>query len=145
MKKLILSLALVVNSIILFASEETISSVVLKSFQKEFANAQNVSWTLGKSSYKASFELNKQTVVAYYNFNGELIGLTRNISSLDLPLNLQNNLKKSFKGYWITDLFEVSNDAGTNYYITVEKADEILILESVASGPWSEYKRISKS
>jgi hypothetical protein len=145
MKKIILSLAFAIGSIAAFAGEENVNAVVLKSFQQEFAGAENVSWTTGKNSYKASFVLNSQYVVAYYNFNGDLMGLTRNISSLDLPLGLQTELKKNYKGYWISDLFEVSNQEGTNYYITLEKADETLILEAGSYGKWSVYKRASKA
>lgn len=144
MKKIILTLAIAISSIAAFASEVNVNAAVLKSFTREFADAENVNWTAGKSSYKASFVLNNQHVTAYYNFDGELMGLTRNISSLDLPLGLQTNLKKNYNQYWISDLFEVSNQEGTNYYITLEKANETLVLEADAQGKWNVYKRISK-
>ena len=51
----------------------------------------------------------------------ELMGLTRYISSLDLPISLQAGLKKDYSNYWISDLFEVSNSEGTGYYITLGK------------------------
>lgn len=144
MKKIILTLAIAITTIAAFASEENVNAVVLKSFTKEFAGAENVNWTTGKSSYKASFVLNSQHVTAYYNFEGQLMGLTRNISSLDLPLGLQTNLKKNYDQYWISDLFEVSNEEGTNYYITLEKANETLVLDATSGGKWNVYKRISK-
>lgn len=144
MKKIILTLAIAIMSIAAFATEKNVNASVLKSFNKEFAGAENVNWTTGKSSYKASFVLNRQHVTAYYNFEGQLMGLTRNISSLDLPMSLQTNLKKNFDEYWISDLFEVSNEEGTNYYITLENADETLVLEAAGSTKWSTYKRISK-
>jgi hypothetical protein len=145
MKKLILTLAIAVSTFAAFAGEENVTAVVLKSFNQEFAGAENVSWTTGRNSYKASFVMNGQHVVAYYSFEGEMLGMTRNISSLDLPMSLQAGLKKDYKGYWISDLFEVSNQEGTTYYITLEKADETLILEAGNFSKWSVYQRASKS
>lgn len=145
MKKMILTLAIAMSTFAAFAGEETVNQAVLKSFQTEFAGAENVSWTTGRNSFKAAFVMNGQHVVAYYNFQGSLMGLTRNISSLDLPLSLQANLKKDYQGYWISDLFEVSNQEGTAYYITLEKADESVILEATDLSSWSVYKRASKS
>lgn len=145
MKKIILTLAIAIVSIAAFASEENVSAEALKSFAKDFAGAENVSWSTGKASYKATFVYNSQHVTAYYNFEGNLMGLTRNISSLDLPLGLQTGLKKNYKGYWISDLFEVSNQEGTNYYITLEKADETLVLEAGALGKWTVYRKVSKA
>ena len=55
---------------------------------------------------------------AFYSKKVNCSAMTRYISSLDLPLSLQTNLKKSYSDYWISDLFEVSNNDGTAYYIT---------------------------
>lgn len=145
MKKLILTLAIAISTFAAFAKEENVNAVVLKSFNQEFAGAENVSWTSGRNSYKAAFVLNGQHVVAYYSFQGDLLGMTRNITSLDLPMSLQSSLKKNYKGYWISDLFEVSNQDGTAYYITLEKADETLVLEAADFSNWNVYQRASKS
>lgn len=145
MKKMILTLAIAVSSLASFAAEESVNAATLNAFNKEFAGAADVTWTVGKSSYKASFTMNDQHLVAYYTPAGELMGITRNISSLDLPLNLQSGLKKNYGSYWISDLFEVSGDEGTSYYITIEKADESIILEASNGGKWSVYKKITKA
>ena len=145
MKKMILTLAIAMSTFAAFAGEENVNQAVLKSFQTEFAGAENVSWTTGRNSFKAAFVMNGQHVVAYYDFSGTLLGLTRNISSLDLPMSLQADLKKNYKGYWISDLFEVNNQNGTTYYITLEKADESMILEANDLSSWDVYKRASKS
>ena len=145
MKKIIITLAIALSSYASFAGEETVSSAVLNSFSQEFAGAKDVQWVTTKDCYKASFVLNSQHVIAFYNLDGELLGLSRNISSLDLPLGLQGNLKKEYKEYWISDLFEVSNGDGTNYYITVEKADSKIILKSGIGSKWTVYKKVSKA
>ena len=73
------------------------------------------------------------------------MGLTSNSSSLQLPITLQASLKNNYEGYWITDLFEMANEEGTSYYVTLESADSKLVLKSVSNTFWSNYKKQSKS
>ncbi|MGZ4019990.1 MAG: hypothetical protein ACXVJ5_13140, partial [Flavisolibacter sp.] len=70
--------------------------------------------------------------------------LTRNISSLQLPITLQADLKQRYDCYWISDVLEVANEEGTSYYITLETADEKLTLKS-NSDSWSTFQKQRKS
>ena len=142
---MIMTLAIAISSFAAFAREGNVSTTVLDAFTTEFAEAKDVQWTSGSNFYKADFIMNSQYMAAYYNFNGQLLGVTRNISSLDLPLNLQNNLRKDYGSHWISGLFEVSNDDGTHYYITMENADEVVTLKSSNNGKWKVYKKAVKS
>jgi hypothetical protein len=63
---------------------------------------------------------------------------------IDLPISLQSSLKKGYEGYWISDLFEVSNNEGTNYYITMENADSKVVLKSTSGGNWNNFKKLAK-
>ena len=73
-----------------------------------------------------------------------MIAITRNISSTQLPISLQTNLKNNYEGFWISDLFEVANEEGTTYYVTVENADTKLILKS-SNSDWVTYQKERKS
>jgi hypothetical protein len=145
MKKIIITLAVALSTLCSFAGEENVNAKVLNAFNTEFASAQEIKWTAGKNYYKAVFVLNNQYVSAFYNTDGELLGLTRYISSLDLPLNLQSGIRKGFSNYWIADLFEVSNSEGTSYYITMENADGRIVLKSTSGSDWSVYQKITKA
>ncbi len=117
---------------------------MLNAFNKEFAGAKDVQWTSTNDYYKAAFVYNGQNVNAFYKSDGELLAMTRNISSLELPINLQTNLKNNYNNYWISDLFEVSYNEGTSYYITMENADAKVVLKSDGSGKWDVFKKIAK-
>jgi hypothetical protein len=145
MKKIIITLAVALSTLSSFAREVEVSSRVLDKFKSEFAGAKEVSWTAGENFYKAEFVYNDQHVFAFYSTTGELLGLTRYISSLDLPINLQASLKKNYGNYWISDLFEVSNEEGTGYYLTMENADSKVVLKSTGGGSWDVYKKIAKA
>jgi hypothetical protein len=145
MKKIILTLAIAFSTFAVFATETKVNTAVLDKFNSEFAGAAEVNWTSGAGFYKASFVYNTQRVTAFYSFEGEMLGLARNISSLDLPMNLQTSLKKEYGGRWITELFELSNEEGTSYYITLEQADSKVILKSTNGSQWSVYKKAAKA
>ncbi|HEX2844898.1 MAG TPA: hypothetical protein VHN59_00005, partial [Chitinophagaceae bacterium] len=140
-----LTLAIAISSFAVFANDVKVNTAVLNAFNSEFADAKDVQWASGQGYYKASFQYNDQYVTAFYSFDGQTLGVARNISSLDLPMNLQSSLKKEYSGRWITELFEVSNEEGTHYYITLEQADSKVTLKSSNGSKWSVYKKATKA
>jgi hypothetical protein len=94
MKKMIITLAIAISTLSAFAGEENVNPKVLDAFKTQFKAVKQVEWTAGADFYRATFVYNDKHVFAYYNTDGELLGLTRYISPLDLSLNLQINLKK---------------------------------------------------
>jgi hypothetical protein len=145
MKKILLTLAIAISSAELaFAGGEEVSAKVLGAFKKEFSAAREITWTIGDNYYQAFFMYNDRYISAFYDKDGELLGLTRHISPDDLPMALQSDLKKNFSTYWISDLFEVANDNGTAYYITLEDADTKMILKATNGKSWNNYKKVKK-
>lgn len=145
MKKIILTIAIAVSSLFVFANETNVNSTVVNAFNSEFSSATEVKWTSGANFYKASFVFNQQHLTVFYSFEGKMLGVAKNISSLDLPMNLQASLKKEYSGRWITELFELSGEEGTGYYVTLEQADSKIILKSENGSQWSVYKKSTKS
>jgi hypothetical protein len=145
MKKMIMTLAIAVSTLSAFAGDENVNPKVLDAFNTKFKNAQQVEWTAETDYYKATFVYNDKHVIAYYDTNGELLGITRYVSPLDLSLNLQINLKNDYANYWVSDLFEVAKSDGTSYYMTLENADTKIVLKATDSNTWSVYKKVKKS
>ena len=128
-----------------FAKEERkVSPKVLNAFNTEFTTAQQVEWTVTSDFYKADFDMNGQKVSAFYDTDGALLGITRNISSAQLPVSLQSSLKKNYSNYWISNLFEVANNNGTSYYVTMEDGEKKIVLNSTAGSDWHTYKKDRK-
>ncbi len=149
MKKMILSLAIVFTTLSSFAGikhgEENVNQKVLNAFKNDFVAASQVNWTSGEDFYKAEFIYNDKYVFAYYNLDGDLLGLTRYISTTDLPIHLQMNLKKKYSSYWISDLFEVAKNDATSYYVTIENSDTKIVLKSTGGSDWAVYKTVKKA
>jgi hypothetical protein len=147
MKKSILTWALVlmVGISTSFAHGiEGVSERVMNAFKKEFAEAQNVQWESTKDFAKATFSIHGQVMFAYYNAEGKTLAVTRNIVASQLPISLLAEVKKNYGDYWISDLFEMSSDNETNYYITLENGDQKIVLKSADSRNWDVYKKEKK-
>jgi hypothetical protein len=147
MKKSILvwALTLIIGLNSSFAGTTTeISEKVTKSFQKEFAGAQNVQWEQGKDFVRATFTQNEQVMFAYFNPDGDLLAVTRNILAGQLPINLFTDVKKSYGGFWITELFELAMNNETSYYITLQNGDQKVILKSNGTNGWEVFKKEKK-
>ncbi len=147
MKKKILIVALLVSSILTSAfagKTESVSEKVLTSFRNEFKQAQELNWETGKGFAKVTFKLNEQVMFGYYEENGNLVALVRNIVTNQLPINLMTTVLNNLEGYWITDLFEVAASQSRSYYVTIQNADNTLVLKSEDGGAWQLYKKTRK-
>ena len=147
MKKMMitLALALTLGASYAFAGETNVTEEVLTAFKHDFSNAQKVKWTSAENYFKAEFSYNGQMIAAYYTLDGDMMAVVRNISTLQLPINLQKNYKKNFEGYWVADLFEVASSEGTSYYLTLENADGKVVLKSVDSSSWNVFEKNKKA
>jgi hypothetical protein len=145
-KKTIFMLALSLGiGIASFANnDETINQKAEQSFKKEFAQAKDVRWQKSGELVKVTFTWNEKVMFAYYSETGELVAITRNITTDQLPITLLTSLKKVYSEYWISDLFEMVSGGLTTYYITVENADHKLVLKSDDLAGWSTYLKEKK-
>lgn len=126
------------------ATDPGVTKPVLESFNSTFKNATDVSWTAVDNLYKVNFIMNEQHASAYYDQNGKMVALTRNISPRNLPFTLQMSLKKEYSSFWITNLFEFTNEAGTYFMVTIENADSRIVLKSSLESDWDLYKKSGK-
>jgi hypothetical protein len=126
-------------------NEETINQRAVSSFKKDFTHAQDVRWQNSKDFVKATFKMNDQVMFAYYSQTGDLMAVTRNIVSGQLPINLLSDLKKNYNAYWISDLFEVSSSSDASYYVTLQDGDSKVILKSNGVSTWELFKKEKKN
>jgi hypothetical protein len=145
MKTLLIAVALLAGTFTksFAASDPAVEPSVLKSFNNTFTQATEVSWSVSNDFYKAVFFLNNQYITAYFKYDGTMAAITRHIPATSLPIVLQTALKNNNKGQWISDVIEVTNDDGLQYYVTLETADTKVILKSSANA-WSTYEKQRK-
>ena len=146
MKKILMAVAvfLTITTGTAFANTTEVNPKVIKAFNTAFVSVDDVTWTTGSDFYKASFTYNSKYVYAYYSLDGKFLGLTRLMATSELPLNLQTSFKKNFADMWVTDLFEVANADGTAYYLTVEDAENVMIVKSSGGSDWTTFQKSKK-
>jgi hypothetical protein len=141
---------LVVMTLVMFTTTfakniaDNVNAKALHTFNQKFADAKEVNWIKTDAYYKATFKMNDQVYTAFITEAGEWMGVSRNLPSYQLPINLQTDLKKSYSQYWISELFEFATESETFYYVVVENADQKLTLKSVGSGDWTTFKKVKK-
>jgi hypothetical protein len=139
-----LALSLVLGSASFANNDESINERAAQSFKKEFAQAKDVSWQKSGDMIRATFTLNERVLFAYYNQSGDLMAITRNITTDQLPIALQASLRKNYADYWVSDLFEMVSGGQTSYYVTLENADHKVVLKSEDFGSWATYRKEKK-
>jgi hypothetical protein len=149
MKKMILSLAAIMMmgfSVFANGNDNVVSQEARNAFKKDFATASNIRWEQTNNNFlKATFSLNGQILTAYYFANGDLRAVVRNITSDQLPINLITSLRRDYTAFWISDLFEISSDGQTTYYVTIENSDKKIVLKSDDLSSWDVYSKERKT
>jgi hypothetical protein len=116
------------------------NDAIVASFHKDFKRAELMGMEIKKDYTKVTFRLNNLVLFAFYSSNGELLAVVRNIVSTQLPIQLLMELKQKYNDFWITDLFEMSSNGETNYYVTLQNADTKVTLRSNSSSDWETYR-----
>ena len=115
-----------------------VPSEIAMQLQQEFKNSNNVQWKTLSNSYKASFMLGGSILQAFYSFDGQLQGVSRNISVEQLPMSLAREVKENTPAYSVTELFELLTERGTEYFITYKGDKETKTYKS-SGGSWTRY------
>ncbi len=125
-------------------NDDKVNRNVLTEFTQKFSGAKEVIWSSTADYVKASFQLNEQYMAAYFTTTGEVVGIARNLTSNQLPIKLQSELKNNLSGSWISELFEYSTDEEITYCATIESADQSIVVKSVGSN-WTLIKKTRKN
>lgn len=126
-------------------STENVSKVVAKAFSSKYANAADVNWKAHPAFYFASFKLSEQKYTATFATNGELIAVSREISSAELPLAVTSALASNYSNYTIAaTASEMVMYGETHYYIVADGKTKLLHLKCAPDGSISTFKKIKK-
>lgn len=141
MKKFILSIAvLLALTCTSFAKAPAgVNDRVFASFQKEFKKASEVKWAETNNYLMATFQMDKEVLFAYFDYQGNMVALVHHMLTSDLPADLQRDIKKHYSNYWVSSLFQVTNEDGISYYIQLKNADQSIVLSSDGTNGWHRY------
>jgi hypothetical protein len=148
MKKLfILALIAIATGTSAFAGPTTISTKVTEHFVASFKNAKNVEWKVRDNFDRVSFILNGEKVQAFYDGDGDLIGTSKTYALDKLPKSALETIttKYTFPEYQVKDCIEFVNSSNEkNYYVSMDKKNETVVLEITKGGMVSVFARTKK-
>jgi hypothetical protein len=148
MKKIFVSLSLLltVAASTAFARVITIdpNPAAEEVFKKEFAGAENVSWSQQENYQKATFILGGHRVIAYFNEDNEFAGCIRDIMYDQLPLIITKAVDQKFPGADMQEIREITNSDGTSYLVRVNANNKKLQVKITADGNITEIEKLKK-
>ena len=141
MKKTILTIAigLALISTSFAKAADNINDRAMASFQKDFHQASEVRWSANSNYVMAAFQMDNETQYAYYDFQGNLIGVVHHMLTSSLPADLSRDIKKRYANYWVSELFQVTSDQGVYYYVQLKNADETVVLSTEGTNGWHRF------
>ena len=103
-----------------------------------------IGWDDFGNYYKVTFMLRDKTMYAFYSDQAEFMGMAKNVLSDQLPVLLQSEIKNKFQSYWITDLANYKVADKNGFLVTIENADQKIVLKTDDDQHWQVYSKESK-
>src|ERR1700745_770884 len=106
MKKMIMAVVFIAltvgNTALAGTGGKGVDKRIKRAFEKEYAGAAEVKWYIYDQYNKIDFTFKDMHLMGFYNNDGEVLGVARNISFVSLPFMLQLAVKNNYSGYWIS-------------------------------------------
>jgi hypothetical protein len=123
------------------AEPVTVSYTVQSQFDEEFGDATNVVWAITPNCQKAVFTENGVRKTAFYNLQGEYIGVTENVAYATISEKAQKEIAAKYNGYKVGTVIKLTtNDSNVNfdqvvYFVDLQNnTNEVLLRVTPSSG-----------
>jgi hypothetical protein len=136
---------LVANILLANTRQILVPESIVTAFTNNFSCATEVRWEGWGNYYKATFRQNDHTIYVFFSDNAELMGIAKNVLSDKLPVLLQAGLKNKYPGFWISELAKYDVSDKTGFLVTIEDADEKLVLKANDNQHWQVYSKEIKA
>jgi len=120
------------------------SKEVQNEFNRLFTDPKEVKWEQVSDFYKVTFNQKGEYLTAFFNPAGKIESVSRNITTNTLPLILQKTMESKLRDSWVTECFELYGKNGTEYYVTLQNADNTIVYRSDGND-WDVYKKTRRS
>jgi len=148
MKKIFVSLSLLLTVAVSTAFAHVIiidpNPGVEEVFKKEFAGAENVSWSQQENYQKATFVLAGHRVIAYFNEDNELAGCIRDVFYDQLPIAVMKAVDQKFPGADIQEVREITNNDGTSYLLRADLKNKKYKVRIASDGNITDIEKLKK-
>ena len=144
MKKIFVLLAAVVLTVTTQASANPIieNEVVTAAFQKQFAEATDVSWSQKNDFYLVSFKYNNDRMLAWYRPDGVVEAVQRSVQLEQMTFLASSAVQELSKDTALLNIAEISKEGEIFYLVKTDDEKCVSVYKVLASG---EYTRIDKT
>lgn len=101
-------------------SPKEVPSVVLNSFLSSYSQGTDVEWELRNNIYHVDFEIGKIDHEAWYDASGKLLKHKEDVAAHDLPIAVQEIIKKEFPDYKLDDVDKMEENGLVFYLIELD-------------------------
>jgi hypothetical protein len=135
-----------------------VSTISRQNFIADFKDAKNVVWKRIDTYDKATFDNKEgQSISAYYDIDGKLVGTTQYKTFADVPVSGQKEIRKMYKDYTIgpviffddnelnsTDMimYDVQFDDADNYFVELSKGTKKIVVQVNTEGVVFFFKEL---
>ena len=127
-----------------------VSYNVQQEFTADFADAQNIVWTVDKNCQKAEFTIDGVKRTAFYNLSGDFLGTTQTIGYYAIPAKSQKEIADKYKGYEAQGVIvyqanELLNDSidPTSYFVDLKNDTHEVLVRVTQTGSTEFFQQIN--
>jgi hypothetical protein len=107
---------------------------VKNDFDATFNDAKEVTWTITDNTQKATFTQDNVKKTAFYNLQGEYLGVTQDVAYSAIAAKAQKTIADKYAGYNVGEVIKLqTNDSNSSfdqtvYFVDLKKSDaEVLV------------------
>lgn len=143
MKQILIALCIITLSSFNSLFAKSVPGPVEHSFEATFGRNTDVTWSESNGLYKASFTIGSERIIQFYNSDGDEVAVAQYLSISKLPSALQTDLKKYTTDYTVSELFEISDELGSSYYVTLTSKEKSVVMRSIGN-VWKTFSKVKK-
>jgi hypothetical protein len=126
--------------------EENVSYNALSDFKSDFKDADNTVWSITESFQKVHFTERNKIYTAFYNLDGDYLGLTENVNYNRIALPARKEIADEYKDYKVMDVIKYNTNTTkepTAYFVDLQKNNREILLKVSADNEVSYFKDIN--
>jgi len=143
MKQIVIALCIITLSSFNSLFANNVPGPVEHSFEATFGRNTDVTWSESNGLFKASFTIGSEHVIQFYNSDGDEVAVAQYLTIAKLPAALQANLMKYAPEYTISEIFEISDELGASYYVTLTSKENTMVMRSLGN-VWKLFSKAKK-
>lgn len=146
MKKIFVLLAVVVLTVTTQASTNPIieNEVVTSAFQKQFAEATDVSWSQKHDFYLVSFKYNNDRMLAWYRPDGVIEAVQRSVQLEQMTYLASAAVQELSKDKALLSIAEISKEGELFYLVKTDDEKCVSVYKVSATGDYTRIDRTKK-